>query len=1195
MRYLNKIIFIESANIKFSEVVVDGNVHFIGTQGVGKSTLLRALLFFYNANQQKLGIPIGKKSFVDFYFPYQNSYIIYEVVRETGLFCVMVFKSQGRICYRFLDTKFESRHFIDAEGRIFESWDKIKLAFGKGISYTRKIDSYEDYRNILYGNNHGLDAAFRKYSLLDSKQYQNIPRAIQHVFLNYKVESEFIKDTIIKSLNEEEIKIDLTNYAHHLKDFDTQLNDIKKWTTRTRTGEIVVRKQAETVIKTFSALRYTAKEKQQLAYELAWKRREVIEQQPEIRKDLESEQKKYKDVDLKIMGLEKKFQLNKDKISGQINIVGEKLKEIKEKTDQYTKLNIVYILEKVSGKKDLEMEKDNLLQRKSLLEANFVDIKHKFEAQIEQLKNQMSAFENLRQGEINAAREKFFRFREELSKDYEKLYEEISAQHQEELQLAKNLLEEKKSQAGKLQIRKAEVKHRRFYENELISYSDAVRNFQEKIRIAQSEKKQQMDEIEVLKKQWELDKNRMEELFQNESAKINNQILDLNEKIRGIDEKMENTKDSLYGWLNLQYPDWENTIGKVIDEDNLLFKSGLSPVKVSDSDLSFYGISIDLNEISKKIKTVSDYEKDKTEFIKQIEILQKNSSSLVEQLNNDSENLKRKFLTKINKCKEAIHNHEYILEQSALKLDEARVILQEFTDKAVLEKQVALEQIGTALDKMHQEIRDSETNLKEVEKGIKKKIDARKKEKEKNIEARQQLLKESTDGLKIEVQKRKEETDQRILILQNGLKKEMDLRGADTAELLKIESRITEVLGDLRYIEENNPHAERYKYDKEQLFDKAAHFKNQKALFEKQLTTELEKHAQQKEKLTSEIELLKKEIDLLQSRLKSIQEDLDEFEKFTLSEDYLEIPEIQTEPDPEYQTEKGLRTLLSELLRKYYAGITQYRNLQESINKFNGNFSVQNIFKFKMNLADQKEFFQFAEDLKEFVEEDKISLYEKRVNELFADIIRQVGKETSDLLSKEGEIQKVITDINKDFVKRNFAGVIKSIELRIVQSENRIVHLLAEIRKFNDENIHELGEANLFSTSDQTREERNKKAIGYLSQMVKEIADYRHSELNLSDSFELEFKIIENDNDTNWVQNLANVGSDGTDVLVKAMINIMLLNVFKEGATRNRFKDFRLHCMMDEIGKLHPENVRGYFKICQRPEYQSDQQFPTIL
>jgi hypothetical protein len=40
----------------------------------------------------------------------------------------------------------------------------------------------------------------------------------------------------------------------------------------------------------------------------------------------------------------------------------------------------------------------------------------------------------------------------------------------------------------------------------------------------------------------------------------------------------------------------------------------------------------------------------------------------------------------------------------------------------------------------------------------------------------------------------------------------------------------------------------------------------------------------------------------------------------------------------------------------------------------------------------------------------------------------------------------------------------------------------------------------------------------------------------------------------------------------------MLLNVFKKSASKN-FSDFKLHCMMDEIGKLHPMNVRGIIKF----------------
>ncbi len=55
----------------------------------------------------------------------------------------------------------------------------------------------------------------------------------------------------------------------------------------------------------------------------------------------------------------------------------------------------------------------------------------------------------------------------------------------------------------------------------------------------------------------------------------------LNENISAIDAKIENSKDSLYGWLNEQVPDWNKTIGKVIDEDNVLYKSGLNPKKIS--------------------------------------------------------------------------------------------------------------------------------------------------------------------------------------------------------------------------------------------------------------------------------------------------------------------------------------------------------------------------------------------------------------------------------------------------------------------------------------------------------------------------------------------------------------------------------------------------------------------------------------
>jgi len=168
--------------------------------------------------------------------------------------------------------------------------------------------------------------------------------------------------------------------------------------------------------------------------------------------------------------------------------------------------------------------------------------------------------------------------------------------------------------------------------------------------------------------------------------------------------------------------------------------------------------------------------------------------------------------------------------------------------------------------------------------------------------------------------------------------------------------------------------------------------------------------------------------------------------------------------------------------------------------------------------------------------------------------------------------------VNEDFVAKNFVGAIKRIELKVEDSKNEIVQQLQRIKQFNDENALQLGTSNLFTTDSQ--EKKNQEAVDLLKQFLKlttaRVADQRR--VTLADSFDLKFRIEENDNDTGWVEKLAHVGSEGTDVLVKAMLNIMLLNVFKEGASR-RFKDFKLHCMMDEIGKLHPNNVRGILKF----------------
>jgi hypothetical protein len=1180
MKYLNKVVFINSADksIKFSEVNLDGNVHFIGTQGVGKSTLLRAILFFYNADKQKLGIPREKKTFDEYYFPFQNSYIIYEVKAENELFCVLAFKSQGRVAFRFFDSAFDKNFFIDNEGRAFESWDKTREAFGKNIGYTRIIHSYEEYRNILYGNNKGLSSEFRKYALIESKQYQNIPRTISNVFLNANLSAEFVKGTIIKSLNDEEIKIDLTTYSQtHLKDFETNLNDIKKWTDRNRNGENQVEKQADNVSSYYSALKYLEKKKAELASQLGWALNNVNEQQPKVAGQLAIEEQKRNKVKTKLSELDSVFDKNKVKIERQIGEFSGKLNDIKKKREEYAALKIETIIERVSNKIPLDLEKKNLNSEKEILTSKFLEIQQRYEALLKQLENQLKEFENNKQTEKNNAQSGFLSFKEVLTKQYDLLYDEIRKQHNEELQVANALVKEKDKTITSNKIKRSEVKNKRFYEKEINSCSVDISNLNTAISKADNTIQQATEKNKNIQKEWLLEETGIKEDTKRKIEKQTELTTKLNENISVIDAKIENSKDSLYGWLNEQVPDWDKTIGKIIDEDNVLYKSGLNPKKISNGDLSFFGISIDTNEIDKKVKTVADLQKEKVYFNNQIIALQQIIADLNSKSNEELEKLRKKFQPKIKEQKEIIDTNKYQSDQNKIKLEEIGVRLTDWKTKATTEQKAQLEIIDNAIAKLSEEKTNAEEQVQKVEGSIVKLIEAKKKEKEGKIKTEQLRLNVKTGKIDLLIQVEKASMSEKEAKIKVKQKKELDNKGADIKRIEEIDLRLSFIDPELIFIDNNRDTVAVYNNDKRELLDKEDEFKGKKNLLDKQLETELAKHKQQREKFIQDIGLINVEIESIEKTLAGFETDLTAFDTFTKTDVYQTVEAFIAKYTDENKTEFTCSRIIGDLNVTDNTTTKRYIELQEAINKFTGNFQENNLFSFKIKFTERTDYFEFAEMLKEFIDENKLSEYKIRVEERFAHIIRRIGIETGDLISKEGEISQVIREINNDFVSRKFVQAIKSMELRTKESANSIFRLLVEVKKFNDENPYNIGKADLFNSTEQINQ--NEKAISLLKQLIKEMATSKEKEINLSDSFELEFRIVENDNDSGWVEKLTNVGSEGTDVLVKAMINIMLLNVFKERAAKKHKDDFRLHCMMDEIGKLHPTNVKGILKF----------------
>jgi hypothetical protein len=1167
MRFLNKITFINSATIKYAEVQIDGNVHFIGTQGVGKSTLLRAILFFYNADTLKLGISREKKSFAEYYFPYQNSYLVYEIHTENGPFCILAFKSQGKVCFRFIDNAYDKQYFISGEGKAFESWDASRVLFDRAkVFYTRKIDRYEEYRDILYGNNE-TKKEFRKYAILESKQYQNIPRTIQNVFLNSKLEAEFIKQTIIMSLNEEDIEIDLLSYTHHLKDFEAQLNDISLF------RQPFILKQAENVIKFHTAIRHLEREKITLAQQLAYSIYHIQRQEPRLQDKLEREQNSKSALLHRIDESNKRFQTKMLKQQAEISVLEDKLKTAKEKRELYEKLEIDTLLQRVARKGDLEAMQERLRRELEVLRSQFRDVTQKYDVLFQQLETGYKDFVQDKQARKLELREQLLNFRNEEKIQLDKLVAEIRLTHRHSLQQATAEVEQKALNIQYVRIRREAIKHQRFLEEEITEATNNVNQFQLAIRESRNELESQKMRFETLQRQWELEDDALKKNTGRANEKLNAEIAAQQQALAAVENRLANTKDSLYAWLGEQVQDWENTIGKVLDEE-VLYAKGLMPEKAEGNSL--YGVRINLEAVGRTVKTTAHHQKEKKKIEAEIDRLQKQLLKVTEQHTEDSEKLNRKYKPKIRELKESVTEQEYIAGQSVIKLEQARLLKKDYEIKAQEQKNEALQAIDLQLDAATEEHLQAKQLIANIEETLQKQIKTREKEFEKKLAAEEvrykQALQEVDSAIAGFDQQYKAEKDS--LLQQQSA--ELGGRGADTSKLADIEKLLAANATELAFIERNRDTVAEYKKDKRELLDKADNFRNEKQLLEQKVANDDQKQQQHIQGFRNEINTIEDNILALRNELQKAREDIQAFTDFQVTEAYASVPPVHKEYKEEGRNDRRAKALVEEINRSYYNSIKRLDELKEAVNKFLSNFSPNNIFSFTTGLIARQQYLDFAGQLNEFVTDNKIEVYEKRINERFASIIHLLGRETTNLMSKGDEIQKIITSINKDFDRKNFVGAIKKIELRLDESANKIVNLLLQIKKFNDENAYDIGGLNLFSSIDS--EVKNKKAVDLLKQLSKSIGDYKRDTISLSDSFELKFRIEENQNDTGWVEKLANVGSEGTDVLVKAMINIMLLNVFKEGASK-RFKDFRLHCMMDEIGKLHPNNVKGILQF----------------
>lgn len=1175
MRYLNKIIFINSAHVPYAEIKLDGNVHFIGTQGVGKSTLLRAILFFYNVDKSKLGIKTqaGQKGYDEFYLPHQNSYIIYEVCRETGKFFVMTFLSHGRTAFRIVDCAYDKRFFVEEDGSARYEWGRISEKIGARIYKSNIIRGYEEFRDIIYGNSQQVTKELRRFSLMESTKYRQVPLTIQNIFLNQSLESRVIKDTIIDSMDFASDDIDLNRYREEVKNFRQQYEDIWKWYKVERNGKVKVKTDADAVIENYTDYEFVRKLITELCGQLNYalgrdtNRLPVLAEQESVCSTELSRQRR-------LLGEEEtKYKAEETKLNQEEGAIKFFLEQVKSKRQHYTEIGIEKIAERISKEGELKIQQQSLTHQEETLTSKNQSVKSKYDTLTQEVDKQLSAFGLQCQKQLNELDRQRIEAEGRLQTEWNEKADTIRNQYEQKLKECQSLLDEARQTQNELKLQEQRVKQSNPYKEEMDEQKRKFKDLEDKQLALFKDSTEKQKEIDRITHDVDMQRKDLETACEREVSAIEHNIQLISADIAKLDDMLSRQKGSLMEWLTMNKPGWEDNIGKVLDEDAVLYNSSLNPQLKATSD-SIYGVKIDVGNIDKTVKTPDKVRAQKEGAEQKVEELKKRIALRKQQLESDIAELERKPGIKLKQLRleKMTIDAEYdqiprwieLLTKEKTATEERLKKWREDELEKLRKKQGAICKELETIDKQ----KDSLTTLREKEiASLQSSYNKQKKE-----------LKVGNDQQKAavnaELKKKEQAAVQRKAELLAQMDAELKGLGVDVDQLADIRRQLQNVSDDLRYIDEHRADFISWQNDIRDYFNQEQQKKDERIIVRMKIDDLQAKFQKRKQQYDEKIKLLSDELHSLQDEQKRLRETIERVQAF------MNNPSCPSDISSagEMETVKPLADILEELRDQITSQQRKFEDFKQAVIRFKGNFSPQNTFYFRTEFNSDNDYTEFAAELNEFISNNKIEQYRVRTSRQYATIIKRIAKDVSDLSQHKSDIERTILDINRDFRENNFAGVIKEIELRAVESNDRLMQQLLNIKHFDDEHGYDIGQLNLFTDEDNLNR-TNEQAVKLLMTLIEMMdAEQKRERITLADSFKLEFKVKENDNDTNWVEKLSNVGSDGTDILVKAMVNIMLINVFKRKISR-KFGDFKLHCMMDEIGKLHPNNVEGILKF----------------
>ncbi len=458
---LKEIIFINAASLPFAHVDVDGNTLFSGRNGAGKTTILRAVLYFYGAyRSEALGINRKKKRFEEYYFRQANSYLIYRFSNDFGNVLAVVYRTAGvKVKYRFIKEPtdlvltpelLQELCFKDHVAK--ESKELFNSFLGKNFELSPVINSSKEYKNILYGQ----DRRLITYSFFQANaEYEQIAKTLSNIFVNSKLDSGSIKKSLAASISGF-APIDLGQMEQMIEGFTQQYEDIRNF-----------EKHEATIIEAIGTLTQLQEHNEAIATSLAQLQANKSHKEvmlDDLKNQLESKQGEMAES-------ERNFERDKEQYEDEKNIflrssavLENDIKQAVAKQAFYDQEDIQSKVAEVASLPALKEQAAAVEKQKSLLTQMFTSITEQFEA----LKSQeLQSFHTQKQSivdQINASDRAFNEKLSALMQEHQEQLHHFDQNRHEVIEALRSSLLEAKEQYQKANFALESFQNRPFFQ-----------------------------------------------------------------------------------------------------------------------------------------------------------------------------------------------------------------------------------------------------------------------------------------------------------------------------------------------------------------------------------------------------------------------------------------------------------------------------------------------------------------------------------------------------------------------------------------------------------------------------------------------------------------------------------------------------------------------------------------------------------